>query len=276
MKKSYLTIFLLGILLLNKIALGQQQAQANEEQDEIFTRYHGSELWIPGNVKSFTCTTYEYKENFGDPVKGDMTMLISKSQTTDGYIVKQTFYKDANIGSYYPYNSYKFANDGSLSELNLYSSEGKLKYKIKYNYNDNTVSRSVYYGDGSLFFTDYMNLSPYYKTITECYTYKSDGSRQIKFTYFYSAVGNRLFKKVNAPPGVSYDEYDCNGKDDRTHEHSYSSAFNDGSNPYIYDLYYSYEYDLKGNWIKKITYISNQKNPQKKGIYITERSIQYE
>jgi antitoxin component YwqK of YwqJK toxin-antitoxin module len=165
-------------------------------------------------------TTYEAVDKFGEIEKGSRK---NRWGDNNKYIV--------------------FNDNGNEIEKSGYNSDGSLKYKYTYKYDDN----------GN-------------RIEGKSKRYNSDGSSKYKRTYKYDDNGNTIKKKWYNSEGsfksvITY-KYDDNGNEIETKMYN-----SDGSLEYKYT--YKYECDNKDNWINKIEY--ENKIPT----VIIEREIEY-
>jgi len=143
--------------------------------------------------------------------------------------------------------TYKYDNKGSAIEMNHYSSNGNLEYKYTYKYDSqgNQIEENQYRS-------------------------YSDGSLMEKNIYKYDSKGNEIELLNVYDPGIQPEnphykrtrEYDNNGNLLEVNRYQSSGSLEK-------ETYKYYDYDYKGNWLKKILYLNDYPRS------ITVRIIEY-
>jgi len=240
-----------------------------------------------GKVKSITVFTYHATEKDGKLEKGDFAFpykeqirynekgnrIIETEYASTGGIENKIIYKynsrgkrietiAFNIGvEFYERSTYKYDRKGNqLSENNYYPS-GKLKSKILYKYNPNDLLR----GKGRPIILNFYEPDLRGNQI-EAKLYDEEGQFYQRFTYLYDAKGNLLEENTYDYAGTLY--HRClYTNDDKGNPIAVIAYKSDGT--LDYNRKHHYEYDRKGNWIKRESY--GDVIPSS----ITERKIKY-
>ncbi|MBP5328229.1 MAG: hypothetical protein J6Y98_10030 [Bacteroidales bacterium] len=251
---------------------------------------------LKGKVKTVKLSIYKATKKFGELKPGSLSEDALFHPLSTGYsfsfygsgyyagaICKQTYNNDGMISSERWYNEkkkiyketeYTYKNGFLLETNSTYKSSLKYSYlpdniyneKYSYDKSGRVVADTVY-KDTSVFMTTLYEYSE--NTITYCYDNKKN---VVKFEngrpsmlISYDSVGNETgtTRYNNHGFETSYD-----GK--VSIEYDYNEYFDPISKTEDIDKYtFSYEYDKKKNWTKRITYKDGEP------IYIEEREITY-
>ena len=132
---------------------------------------------IKGNVKEIIETTFDAKEDFGEPQKENLRRKYKYQYDEDGNITEETYYnadgdllrkqkcqydEDGNITEETDYNAdgkidwnqkYQYDENGNITEETSYNTDGELYEKQKYQYDENgNITEQIYYNaDGELY-----------------------------------------------------------------------------------------------------------------------------
>lgn len=265
------------ILLLSLLFL--TSCSSNSVFENSFRAYE-----LNQKVKSVSVLTYEAKSKFGDIVKGDLAYNPWETYNAifnqDGYITELTNFDDD--GDIYSKHLYTYNEKSLLIQLADYDRNGRLEEKKKYSYKGKKLcSLAIYDKDGSE---------------KSRYEYVYDGARVIEGRCFEGENLSSRFEneyqtsKVLAKQtyfdadGKLFYEVQYNEKGQCIKQKGLNLAFDTEYNKYglrssikihgddIDDItYFEYEYDKKQNWIKRISYKGEAKEPDE----ISERVINY-
>lgn len=266
MKKYY--ILLLSLLFL-------MSCSSNSVVENSFSSYE-----LNQKVKSVSVLIYEAESKFGEIVKGDLAYnpweTYNASFNKDGFITELTNFDDD--GDIYSKHIYTYNDNSLLTQLADYDEDGRLEKKQKYSYDGKKLSSLIIYDkDGSE---------------TSRFEYEYDGARIIEGRCFEGKnlssrfeneyhTGKILAKQTSfdADGNVIYEvQYDKKGRfiKQKSENISVEIEYNEyglRSSIKINDdiTYFEYEYDKKKNWIKRISYEGEAKEPDE----ISERVINY-
>ena len=238
---------------------------------------------LKGKVKSYTQSKYGAEDRFGEIQKKALDSFKTFEYTVKGSRIKSTHY-DAN-GRIEGAWIYKYDAKGNLIEWATYNADGSLSSRqtFKYNVNSDLTEHNLYkknidYPDGSFYkegISQYDNNGNKIK-----YThYDVDGSILETWAYIYDAKGNLIeeheydsyFDTMMYGLGPPYTLYKYNDNGNLTEREHHSGIWTD-KQILVYDdsgnlieeknqtsigqmdTYYEYEFDEKGNWIKRITF----------------------
>lgn len=245
----------------------------------------------------------DVKETYTYDDKGKLVEF--NSYPSDSSLLYKNMYSYDDMGNMIAFNcchsnksmdytfSFKYDEKGNHVESNKFNSDGKLEEKATYTYDGkgNKIEAS-YYLDSSLYFREtyaYDNKG----NIIELNSYYSDSSLEFRETYTYDDKGNKIeLNKYNSNNSLEsretykYDEKgnltekymfrlkttfntgenDADSKE-KKNENQYNGINDDGNLEMAFT--YKYDYDEKGNWIKK-TYFKNQIP-----IHMYEREYEY-
>ena len=245
-----------------------------------------------GNVKSIRTTGYEATEKFGEISEGDVlygtdvNSLIEFNK--DGYITEiSNFNHSGNLSqkSVYVYNG-----DGKVTKINKYDGDGDEIGRIVYTYNDNKkVTKIVDYDkSGKVNYTQKMEWDGDKVTKNQFINEYSEGKYNMNEYKGSTLIKSVEYDKDGKHTGV-YTEYE-NEKMTKivTKDFTISLTYNDKGHcvsivngqlfttnscywakgeSYTYD----YEYDEKGNWVRRI----ERKKASQKATRIFVREIEY-
>ena len=262
--KKFISLFMVGFLLFSC-----------SEEDTKETDWENNKL--NGKFKSITEIKYDAVEKFGEFQKGSLGHKLISKYDKSGNLTEWTKYRsnesiDSKSISKYDDNGNRTAeatykSDGSLKSeaVHKYDEIGNQKESAYYNYDHDFLgSKSIYKYDTSGNQTEerYMlsdgslidkSICKYDESgnVIECATYNSDDTLSSKSTYKYDKSGNVSEETYY----TSYDPFNY-------------VPFNK-HNKYTY----KYEYNSKGQWIKKITF--KVRNVVSQAEVIIEREIEY-
>lgn len=251
-------------------------------------------------VKSVKFTTYEAESKFGDIVFGDFVMMSVIESNSTGNIKTIYDYSEAGDLSYkveFKYDSdgrpieildYEFTIDGEetpvgkvINEyLNGYLSKSTSYY---YSYYDNHYKPELSYvfireGDKLLEQRSYENRKlcevirflKNDKTGYKCISYDGDGNEINKVTVVFNNDGDVVERRDSET--ISKIEYNKNNLPVYLENIDFGVTVGFGYEPVSNKkLYIEYEYDQKGNWIRRTIYSGEDKTPDR----ITVREIEY-
>ncbi len=230
------------------------------------------ELNLKRKVKSVTEVPYEAKEKNGKIIKGKRTggfwdnckyLFDSKGNKIEEYSYNLN-------GSLYDKTTFQYNTNGNIIKANIYNSDTILYRKTIYKYDANGKLIEELCGTSFGTLEGKVNYKYDYRGSMIEFNFKSlDGRLKSKATYKYNANGDVIkfciFNSDGSNSKTSY-KYDANGN---KIEENCTSDGRKKIDKYKYREIYKYEYDKKGNWIRKITYRNNVLEK------ITERTIEY-
>lgn len=247
-----------------------------------------------GDVKSIRTTGYEATEKFGEISEGDVLYgqygqdvnnLIEFN--TDGYITEISNFDYS--GDLSQKSVYVYDGDDKVTKINTYDGDGDEISRTVYTYNNNKkVTKIVDYDKSGK-----INYTQKYEWDGDKVTKTQFISEYKEYYWMDEYNGNTLVKSVvydkNCKPTGEYWEYE-NEKPKKivTKDFTVSLTFNNkglctsivngqliNTNSYCWtngeSYTYDYEYDDKGNWIKKI----ERKKDSQKATRIFVREIEY-
>ncbi|MEL4456948.1 RHS repeat domain-containing protein [Lutimonas vermicola] len=231
-------------------------------------------LSLRGDVKSIRCDFYEAKEKGGKIFKGykkesGKTLLIMYDNI--GFITKTIYDKQQYRGPYEELIKY----DNNCNEIEkIINEEGQFVLKRTYKYDDNGVliGETHFKEDGSSKYIDFEKGNFKYEYDNEGNLIRATRTEKDYFTYEYDNEG-RLIKTTEFSSYVPNDEniqllkYSDEGY---LISKKYKGRSTDNGEKYDYTESFTYEFDKKGNIIKKIEYLDGVP------IIIEERKIEYD
>ena len=117
---------------------------ANEKDNTDLTREN-----IKGDVKQIIETSFDAKEAFGEPQKGDLRTKDISKYDEDGNMNENTYYNAD--GELIWKNNYQYDEDGNRTESTSYNADGELNWNYKYQYEydkiKNWIVRTEYIDD---------------------------------------------------------------------------------------------------------------------------------
>ena len=261
-------------------------------KEHNITSYRDYGLNIP--VKSIKVTTYEAESKFGEIVKGDRE--YNGHYTTifndEGLVISTTTYN--YYGDTMEVTKHKYNDDDNIINVTNYNKDGKINYETKWTYDGDhvkSVTTTNYWDDTPItheqqFIYDGRTIveehifrngtlicvnkfTNYDKDGAKWVSHNADGTEQIngyytlnkarKYTQY--ACDDIQFQikwdENNSPIETKNAEVDQNGA---------TYYYKEGAN-----LFFEYEYDNKGNWIKQIVFEGDMRTP----LTISERKIVY-
>ncbi len=258
---------IIPLLLLSSMIYGQLLIMIPEKEN------------LKGKVKSYTELSFEAIEHLGNIEKGKKIVNSWKydvERKYDKYGKQIEWYGYKSDGSLYIKYTYKYDEHGNSIEENWSNSDGTLKmshtYEYKYDINGNMVEKMQYDSDGSLFHTNTYQYDSNGNQI-EVNQFDSYGNLDEIHFYNYDEHGNRIEEKLLNSAGIVYMrhiyKYDDSGN--KIEWNSYTDDILNGKSTYSYDengnkiiekrygpngelrskKTYRYDYDERGNWIKK-------------------------
>lgn len=247
-------------------------------------------------VKSCKFTTYETESKFGDIVFEDFVMMGVIEFNSAGNI--KTIYDYSEQGDLVDKVEYKYDSDGQLIEARDYNfdidGEGILVFKETYEYLNGYLSKmtSYYngfyesklscifiregnkllerrsYEDGELY--EVIKFSKNDKTGYEYISYDGDGNEVDKEAVVFNGKG--LVVESRDSETASKVEYNKNNLPVYLENMDFDVTVGYGYEPASdMKLYIEYEYDQKGNWVRRTIYSGEDKTPNR----ITVREIEY-
>jgi hypothetical protein len=258
-----------------------------------------SQDYKTGLMKKDTETiSFEYRlfDQLGNVIEEKQNNLFFKYTTKKKYdingklIEEKQLYDDSSLSRVY---IYKYDENGNSIETIVYNTNGSLYGKIKYNYNDrkNLVEEAFYYADGGLTKIQYKyddknnrieqvsyNIKGYLSMMIqfdnrgnriETRFYKDNGILDSKSLYKYDDRGNCVEEtKVNlqdsSKSSRSINKYDSRGNDTLSIHYTTDDEYDR-----VIISRSQYKFDLQGNWVERINFISGRING------ITTRKIEY-
>ena len=207
-------------------------------------------------------------------LKDDASAIVEE----DLYYTHSYFYDD--VGNWLQTDSYdtydelfnkhivSYGEGGNRMESIQYTADGKASFKNSYTYDDsgNEVAKSVYNPDGSLF-KKYVYAYDDRGQQIRTDSYNARGDLFDQFIYQYDDKGNRIVVIRNNTDAYE-NRKDIYANDNRGNPIEISSYLFNGQLASMERL--KYEYDQKGNWIKK-TAFDHQNEP----IGVIKRVIEY-
>lgn len=248
--------------------------------------YHSQENLF-GKVKSITIFTYHATEKDGKLEKGDFANpyketikynfkgnRISETEyASTGGIENRIIYKYNKRGKrietiafnngveFYERTTHKYDSKGNQVKENSYYPSGKLKIRIFYKF---SVLDSLG-GKGRPIILNFYEPEIRGNQI-EASLYDEEGQFYRRFTYAYDAKGTLIEENTYDYDGSLYHR-SLYTNDDKGNPVKVKAYKGDGTSDYSWN--YQYEYDKKGNWIKKQCF--GEVIPS----YIAERKIKY-
>lgn len=255
------------------------------------------ELGLFGNVKSLKEYSYKAIVSFGQMEKGkreresglkDKIIEFNRS----GYIIEEYSYEPNDLLE----KKIIFKYDGKHNkiEVNSYNFESKLIFKWIYEYNDKgfLTNRICFKPDGSQYWKQSFNYDAMGNLIEEIW-YTPEGVQNWKLTYGYDNQGNKIEEINYDEKGSLYEKqtYSYDEKGNKIEANNYDSDLSlSWKQTFLYDdkrniveknwynfegsvfnikTTFEYEYDEKGNWIRRIDSFNGI--PE----YILEREFEY-
>lgn len=253
------------------------------------------------NVKSVKVLTYDAKYKFGEITKMELSEASSENlYCVDNYIAEfgdngicktitrfeidgeieekeiikvkddlvteiTVFDSDGDIS-----NTLSFTwDEGNISTVSIADHRGVIYQRIEDNYNDGLVSEQRYYWDDTL-----KKVTKYTWDGTVCNFVEYDGNGDESNRGYSSYSKEKRWLGTKSQNQNVEVTYNSKGLPETCHNAIYDSSsdsfrFNDSDK----DLFvtYEYEYDSKGNWIKRIMFLGEGKRPYQ----ISEREITY-
>lgn len=266
MKKYYILLFSLLFLM---------SCSSNSVVENSFSSYE-----LNQKVKSVSVLTYEAESKFGEIVKGDLAYSPWETYNAifnqDGFITELTNFDDD--GDIYSKHIYTYNEKSLLIQLADYDEYGKLEKKQKYSYDGKKLNSLIIYDKDGSEKTRYEYIHDGTRIIEgRCFEGKNLSSRFVNEYH----TGKILAKQTgfDADDKVIWEaQYDKNGRfikqkrENLTVEIEYNKYGLQSSIKFDDDItYFEYEYDKKKNWIKRISYKGEAKEPDE----ISERMINY-
>jgi hypothetical protein len=226
------------------------------------------EKWgLKGKVESITRSTYKAVDRFGNIEKeGKYFPTIRRKYDESGYIIEVIVEEFDNVTPATE-SKFKYDENRNVIESNVYNSDGSLDGMTAYKYDDsgNEIESSTYNSGGYL---ESKTNSKYDDSGNEIEssTYNSGGRLQFKNTYKYDGRGNNIeTNDYQADGSLEYKDtrkFDENGNVIESNVYNSDGSL-DGKSTF------SYDFDNKGNWIKKIQFRNEIAE------YIIEREYEY-
>lgn len=244
---------------------------------------------VSGNVKSIRTTGYEAVEKFGEITEGDVlygNTLIEFNK--DGNITEISYFDnrgDLTKKSIYAFNDkgkvakisnydgdgdetgrtlYTYNEDGNVIKIVDYNKAGEINYTQQNEWEDDKCIKSLYtgeYTDGNYIINEFEG-----HNLVKSVVYDNNGKETGDYTVFED---DKIIKIANS---------ECTSILTYNNKGLCASIVNgqiSSTNSYLLlngqSYIYEYEYDEKGNWIKKVE--KEQKSKKTKRIFI--REIEY-
>ena len=147
------------------------------------------------------------------------------------------------------------------------------KYKFKYKINGNYMHRTLCFRNGDVFQRDDLKFENSRLIVRGKLLENSRSvfhSDQSKISFVYDQNGDMI--KKSQIFDSEYTNYKYNEHHDRTQEYWFLQEYGGGTRTHTYS--WTYEYDSKGNWTKRIEYELKGEN-QWETRFVTERTIIY-
>lgn len=231
-----------------------------------------TEMNLIGEVKQFQEIDYDAIEKFGEVVKGEQDGFIKESYFNEQGAETATYWYEFDRNQGYRFEIIN-DQDGNKLEERDFGLDNKLSSIVKYTYDDNwnLIEENSYNDDGSLF---------------RRHKYEIDNKGNVIKSNEYDQAGilitSNIYTYDENNNKVEWAEYDSNGKLEIKSNYKYDKQNNiieintdfpelENSFGRIGTTYYNYEYDKRGNWIKRIEFVGTGKKAKK----ITYRTITY-
>lgn len=230
----------------NNIAVTKRNTD-NTQIDRVEMEYHKGKL-----AKTTTLSSQN--------VPTEKTTYINDSK---GNVIEEDFYLNKETVQYKAI--YKYDKKGREISDARYTADGKLGYETIFNYDGkNIVKKYVVNDKGETEYSEDFTYDAKGNVTSRTDFNKSDNSKNTD-KFMYDDKGNRLFWQIykNDKPLI-LGKFTYDNKNNMI-----STISTDAKNNEIDRREYGYEYDKKGNWIKKTVKIKGV--PQ----YIAERTITY-
>lgn len=262
---------------------------------------------LKGNVKSIKTSSYNVEERFGRYEKGGLTEIDGQASTIVEYYSKSKLVDSVatydNNGTLTSMAFYSYEGD-KMSDLKRYDGNGKLLVSFTYSYNKHSNEVELieqYDAKNNERCRVEQKRSDDDPNITENTTYDSRGNVNTSSRVKGVKKNGKLVEEIS---------YDSDGNVKRVRRYSDEKMILDsvvddlvkhweynqkgdvvywswGKDMYDYsrgtgiDFHYSYEYDSKGNWIKRTWYGGRHDEDEEPDhsectpVYIQERVIEY-
>ena len=246
---------------------------------------------VSGNVKSIRTTGYEAIEKFGEISEGDVLYDYDNSMINfnqDGNITDISFYNHS--GNLEKKIVYVYDGDNKIIKINQYNGDGDNIGRTVRTYNEdgNPIKVVEYDKSGKITFTQKNEYDGDKCIKSQFYNEYSKGDYTI-YEYKWNSLVKSTDYDVNGKKTGEYTEYE-NGKMTKnvTHRFTTNITYNEkglcssiingqlyNTNSYLFSkgesYVYEYEYDDKGNWVRKVEKRMNSKKAER----IFVREIEY-
>ena len=228
---------------------------------------------LKGRVKSINSIQSTTTYKFGELTPDKMKHKNSYTYNRQGFLIESEWsYFVRSREMFYNKQSYEYDTEGLLTTIYKYDKEGKEKERAKFKYNDQKLNteKNEYWGDGSLLRRTLFEYDEKgNKSMLE--EFDNNNIRNLSQKFFYddnnklirtSELGRTQSRVINGITHITTDSdtivyrYNENGDEEFMQSKKYRHL-------------YSYEYDEKSNWIKKI--ITREDSTK----LIVERVIEY-
>lgn len=259
MKNNILLMFVLSLFF----------ASCSEKDNDL------KDYNLTGNVKSIKVCIYDAKIKFGEIVTEDIDVSYTVSFDNEGMVSELSEFD--NSGNLDVKTITKRIQGSYDSEISTYDNKGNLRSKriIKRDEDRNVVSSHYYYEDSLISFTEFENVKGKpvkSKTV-------SNGSTIINILHYENGIHSKTIEyDIDGNETGNFTEL-TNGRLSKICKNSelvFMCSYNDKNLPchivggkmsplnWFYvdtnkEYYYEYEYDKKGNWIKRIEYYGADK-----------------
>lgn len=213
----------------------------------------------------------------------ELEFSFKKEFDNKGNIIRETHYDSFGIQGKYQIN--KYDKDGNITESIVFNPNGVINTKITCKYeNGKKISLDYFNSDGDLFKKETFKYNSF-GSLIEINDYNSDGTIFTQKLFEYDHNNNLLnmtsYMYPNNKNRISYaskdkwvtkfyTKYNSKGLEIEAVVYEPDGTISGEGTPFKNAKEYEYEYDAKGNWIKKIVYLKNGRAQ-----YLIEREIEY-
>lgn len=234
-------------------------------------------LNLKGNVKSIKQISYKAFDIFGELQKGEVNNVGNScfylTFNENGNEIEKIYYNsDGTVDDKW---ITKYDEEGNEIENNNFTSDGSLLFKLihKFDNKGNRIESNTYNSDGSInsnsthkydekenYIESISHISDGYSAKKETYSYddkgnviekngyEADGSIRFKFLFHYDDKGNKIEDSYITSDYTTNSTFKFDNKGNVIEELESINKSESIKNKY------TYEYDEKDNWIKKVVY----------------------
>jgi hypothetical protein len=230
------------------------------------SNFHG----LRGNVKTVRLTSYKGVEKFGEIERFDVPdkNKILTRYNKEGLVTEiETYFKwDKYWNRLKAREKTDLDENGKLIGSKKFDAKGELELKKEYQVDENgfPIRISTYQVEGELVRVVKQKFNSEGNNI-ERIEYRSNGELDFKRVFTYDLRGSKVGVEYLNKEGESARGVFKNDKEGNPIELNYI----DKSGLVLFEIRYEYEYDSKGNWIKKNEFENHTIN------FIIEREIDY-